>query len=121
MSDSIGTDVKEGLKDLFKGIFAHILQTPKTVVKEATQQVTGVEDSEEKKQSNELQANARVQELEAEMRRISEEKKQMTGPEIGSKEQIETNDDLKGNKVEAPDEASRQAVGKAEQGRNFKG
>ena len=122
--DSILGQVGDSLKDLGKDVVKQITGTPTEIVKTVKQQTVGKTDSPEeqaKKQKTGAEEMARRAQIEAEIQRIAKQREQLTGPEISSLKTEENPDGLEIKKTQQIDEASRQAVGRAEQGRNFKG
>ncbi len=120
MSD--GDSVSGALKDLGREAVKQIASIPKSLLTGAANQVTKP-DSEEKeaeKIAEKAATHARIQQIEAEMAAIRAQNEKKTGPEIVSER--EKMEEMQ-NQQQKPqlDEASRQAIGKAEQGRNFKG
>lgn len=118
MADSIaGT-----LKDLGKETLKQTFNVPKTLAKGAFQQTVKTNSEEEaaKKLAEQAVTHNRIQQIEAEMAQIRAQNEKRTGPEIQKSEEqkLEAQQQSQGKNL---DEASRQAVGRAEQGRNFKG
>jgi len=120
MSD--GDSVGGVLKDLAKETVKQVANVPKGLALSATSQIIN-QDSEEKeaeKKAQKAMTFQRIKEIEAEIARIRSQNERKTGPEvISQKEASEVASDAK--KPKKPDEASRQAIGRAEQGRNYKG
>lgn len=119
MSD--GDSVATGLKDLSRETVKQIKSVPKSIVLGAKGQMLNkdTEEEEERKKKEMAQTHARIKEIEAEMAAIRAQNEQKRGPEVLSeKEKLEA---VQAPKQKRMDEASRQAVGRAEQGRNFKG
>lgn len=120
--DSIIGAVADTVKDLGKDTLKQIVTTPGSVAKGAGTQVLNRNTPEEeaKKARQKAEEFARIREIEAEMAQIRQQSDQKNGPQVEKTEEkkIETLQNQSGSKI---DEASRQAVGKAEQGRNFKG
>lgn len=123
--DSILGQVGDTLKDLGKDVLKQFTGAPTEIVKTVTQQTVGKTDSPEeaaKKQQTGIEEMSRLSQIEAEIAQIAKKREQLTGPEIPSSKTQQNEDELN-TKQKGPqiDEASRQAVGRAEQGRNFKG
>lgn len=119
MSD--GDSVSGGLKDLGKETGKQVASFPKTFIKAAITQVVNrnSEEEEARKQAEKIATHHRIQAIEAEMSQIRAQSEQKEGPSTQpAKQELSTLDTKQKTKQ---DEASRQAVGKAEQGRNFKG
>ena len=123
--DSILGQVGDTLKDIGKDVVKQFTGAPTEIVKTVTQQTVGKTDSPEeaaKKQQTGIEEMARRSQIEAEISQISKQRGQLTGPVIPSSNTERSGNELstqqKGQQV---DEASRQAVGRTEQGRNFKG
>lgn len=109
------------LKNLGKETGKQMANFPKNFIRGAVSQVTSKASSEDeaKKKAEMVATHQRIQALEAEMAQIRAQSEQKEGPQIlQTKRDLET---LKIGKSLKRDEASRQAAGKAEQGRNFKG
>lgn len=120
MSD--GDSVTGGLKDLGRETVKQIASVPKSLLTGAASQVVNSDSGEEeaKKKAEKALTFQRVKEIEAEMRQIAAENSKKEGPDV--KLQKENHTELQKKEMQKkPDEASRQAVGRAEQGRNFKG
>jgi hypothetical protein len=120
MSD--GDSVSGALADLGKEAVKQIVNVPKGFAAGAASQVL-TQDSEEKearKKAEKMATFYRIKEIEAEIAAIHAQNEQKKGPEVlTEKEKTElVQQQQPGKKM---DEASRQAVGRAEQGRNFKG
>ena len=120
MSD--GDSVSGALADLGKEAVKQIVNVPKSFATGAAAQVLK-QDSEEKeaqKKAEKMATHYRIREIEAEIEAIRMHNAQKKGPEVlTEKEKTElVQQQQPGKKM---DEASRQAVGRAEQGRNFKG
>lgn len=122
--DSILGSVADAGKDLFKEVVNQVVGNGPAAAKSATQQVAGFDskDDEEKKKAEQMATFQRIKAIEAEMAKIGSQQ-QNSGPEIQKKEvQADENSlDKLGETKSQMDEATRQAVGKTEQGRNFKG
>ncbi len=120
MSD--GDSVSGALADLGKETVKQIVQIPKNLASSAASQVL-TQDSEEKeaqKKAEQIANFQRVKEIEAEIEKIRVENEKKKGPEVlTEKEKMEAVQQQSSS--QPMDEASRQAVGRAEQGRNFKG
>lgn len=124
-SDSILGQVGDTLKDIGKDVVKQFTTAPTEIAKTVKQQTIGKEEAPEdlaKKQQAGIAEIARRAQIEAEIAQISKQKEQLKGPEIPSLKTEQDGDGLntqqKGQQI---DEASRQAVGRSEQGRNFKG
>lgn len=124
MSDgnSIAGGITDAIKDLGKEVVKQVVGTGTSSIKTATSQVTGgnSQEQEAEKKAEQLKTFQRVKEVEAEMRQIAAQSAQKTGPEIPKSEKQSLSEPTN-NQTQTVDEASRQAVGRAEQGRNFKG
>jgi hypothetical protein len=120
MSD--GDSVSGILKDLAKETVKQVVKTPITIAKGVTSQAIG-QDSEEKearKKQEKAETHQRIQAIEAEIAQIRAANDKKTGPEVVKSSEAQQ-DNSSGPKVKKMVEASRQALGRAEQGRNFKG
>lgn len=117
MSDSIGN----ALKDLAKETVKQTVKTPFSIVKGIPGQLAGAESEEEKarKKLEQITTHQRVKEIEREMAQIREGKQQKE--EANNTSYRKALQEMASKKPKKMDEASRQAVGRAEQGRNFKG
>lgn len=111
------------LKDLGKETVKQIASVPKTLVTGAASQVvnTDSEEIEAKKKAEKVATYGRIQAIEAEIRQLATQRSQKQGPEIPKSDNQQINESGDAEKVKKVDEASRQALGRAEQGRNFKG
>lgn len=120
--DSIIGAVTDTVKDLGKETLKQIVGTPGSVAKGAGGQILNKDNPEEEAKKAQLKAEefARIRAIEAEMAQIRQQNDQKNGPQVEKTEdkKIEALQKQNGPKI---DEASRQAVGRAEQGRNFKG
>ncbi|MDO8269523.1 MAG: hypothetical protein Q7T54_02525 [Candidatus Levybacteria bacterium] len=121
MSD--GNSIGGALADLAKETVKQVATTPLDIAKEAGQQIVGHNSEEEelKKRAEKMATFQRIKQIEAEMaqiRNIEEQKNQTQTKSITTPSHLEKFGQSKTKKI---DEASRQAVGRAEQGRNFKG
>ena len=117
-----GDSIKGGLQDLGRETVKQIASVPKGIVASAAGQVLkhDTEEREKEKRIEKAATHARIKELEAEIQAIRAQNEQKKGPEvIAPHEKMEETQDGKPKKK--LDEASRQAIGRAEQGRNFKG
>ncbi len=109
------------LSDLAKETVKQVVSAPLTIAKGIPGQVVN-RDSEEiaaKKKAEKVATFHRIKEIEAEMSQIrtqNQQKEQATTPSY--KKTLESIASRGHKKL---DEASRQAIGKSEQGRNFKG
>ena len=74
-----------------------------------------------KKKQDQIITFNRIKQIEAEMAQIRQAEARKTGPQIALKPQSSVAAEDADGKPKVIDEASRQAVGRAEQGRNFKG
>lgn len=120
MSDSIGG----AFKDLARETVKQVSKTPASFARSAASQIVASNESEEQaklKQADKAMAHQRIKEIEAEMARIRNQSEQKQAQESGPayKNTLEKIASRGGKKK--MDELSRQAVGRAEQGRNFKG
>ena len=121
MSD--GDSVSGQLKDLGKEAGKQILSVPKTIAQGVKGQVLN-QDSQEKEAKKKQEKAAtyyRIREIEAEIAAIRRENEKKQGPEVIKSSETSQSSDKPNKKAKSLDEASRQAVGRAEQGRNFKG
>ena len=125
--DSIASGIVDSAKDFGKGMVSEVINSAGAAVKSAGAQVTGAKTAEEEaKEKMAKQATFnRIKEIEAEMAQIrysSEQKNNSHGPAITPRTvTITESEDSNPQRTSKIDESSRQAVGKAEQGRNFKG
>jgi len=121
--DSIAGAVADSAKDFGKSLVSEIVSSTTSSVKTATSQIAGAKSSEEeaKEKADKIATFNRIKQIEAEMAQIRQAEAQKKGPQISQKLQSSVNISDQEDKPKALDEASRQAIGKAEQGRNFKG
>lgn len=122
--DSIFGAVADAGKDLVKETFKQVVGASGASLKSATQQVAGFTSEEEelKKKAEQAATFQRVKAIEAEMAQIAQQNAQKNGPEEVQRTEAKEEDGPNTSNTQHPmDEASRQAVGRAEQGRNFKG
>ena len=121
MSD--GDSIYGQLTDLAKETTKQVLNVPKSIVKGIGTQTVGQDSVEKEAKKNQEKALTyhRIKEIEAEIARIRAENDKKTGPEVVKSSEAQSQGDSSGNKPKKLDEASRQALGRAEQGRNFKG
>jgi Zn-dependent M16 (insulinase) family peptidase len=120
MSDSIGG----AFKDLARETVKQVSKTPVSFAKSAASQIVGSNESEEQrklKQAEKAMTHQRIKEIEAEMAHIRNQNEQKRSQEDGSTYKNTLEKIASKGKLKKMDEQSRQAVGKAEQGRNFKG
>lgn len=120
MSD--GDSVGGILKDLARETVKQLIKTPVTIAKGVGTQAIG-QDSEEKearKKQEKAETYQRIKAIEAEIAQIRAANEKKTGPEVVKSSETQQ-DNANGPKIKKIDEASRQALGRAEQGRNFKG
>lgn len=120
MSD--GDSVSGQLTDLAKETTKQVLNVPKSIVKGIGTQSVGQDSAEKeaKKKQEKMLTHHRIKEIEAEIAKIRAENEKKHGPEVVS--QKEASEKVsESQKPKQIDEASRQALGRAEQGRNFKG
>lgn len=126
-SPSILGSVADTGKDVVKELGSQTTKAAASIVKGAFQQVVGTKSEEEiaKEQADKLATHQRIKKIEAEIAQIraqrSQEQSQMEQVRLTSSDQSTGSDDLKTSEKKQMDEASRQAVGKAELGRGFKG
>ncbi len=122
MSDSILSSVIDSLKDLGRDIFHQAAGSAKDAVTSTPTQIVGgiTDEKEAEKEAEKIATQQGIQKIEAEMNQIRAENQKKTGPEIPKTEE-EKIEEAKKENPQMIDEASRQAMGKAEQGRNFKG
>lgn len=125
MSDSsIAKQVGENIQDLGKDAGKKAVSTLSSFGKVTVAQIKGVSDNpeqEEEKKRQKVATFQRVKQIEAEMRQIASKNQQKIGPEIAQTDKNNSTELQTKNKELTIDEASRQAIGRAEQGRNFKG
>ena len=121
--DSIAGAVADTAKDFGKGLVSEIISSATSAVKGAGQQITGAktEEDEAKEKQDKIITFNRIKQIEAEMEQIRQAQERKTGPQITQKSQSAVEFEDSDGKPKVLDEASRQAVGRAEQGRNFKG
>lgn len=127
MSDngSIIGSVTEGLKDIGKDALKQVFSAPSDTAKAALQQTVGKNESPEeelKKKQEQAKAHARMMEIDAEIQQIRQQNEQKrmqeaTQQQGAPQQKLQTLQEQQ----KTQDEASRQAVGKSEQGRNYKG
>lgn len=130
MSDSISGGVSDQVKDLGIEAKKSAVETisPKNIFKSVLDQLKGSPKQEtpedlEKQKKAETLAQKRIREIDEEIRRIAEERKKLTGPEIpGSKNESNTNEDLMQNTGQPkPNLQVTLAQTKGETGRGAKG
>ncbi len=127
MSDgdsSILGSVADAGKDFVKETVNQVAGSASSSLKTVTQQVAGYtsEENEMKKKAQQAATFQRIKAIEAEMAQIASQNAQKKGPDIVQKTVLdEENGPSTTNSRPKIDEASRQALGRAEQGRNFKG
>lgn len=120
---SNGDSIGGILTDLAKETVKQTAAAPFSIVKGMGQQIVGHVETEEeklKKQAEKQMTFQRIQQIEAEMAHLRQADQQKKGPEMHSQPTGKT-ENIPSGKHKTIDEASRQAVGRAEQGRNFKG
>lgn len=120
-----GNSVSGTLADLAKETVKQAVKMPVSIAKGAGQQIVGKDSEEEeaRKRAEKTATFNRIKAIEAEMvqiRRIEEQKQQQRQQQQVSTPSQRTTFETNANGKKL-DEASRQAVGRAEQGRNFKG
>ena len=120
MSD--GDSIGGVLKDLAKETVKQVVNVPKSIASGAVSQVLkqDSEENEVKKQQEKVVTFQRIKALEAEIAQIRNASQHKKESETLSSNKSAT-DNTTSTKTKTIDEASRQAVGRAEQGRNFKG
>lgn len=120
--DSIFGNVADSLKDLGKDVVKQLANTPESLVTSTKDQLTRRDSDEEeaRKKAEKMQTFQRVRSIEAEIAQIAAQNEKKTGPQI-PQEQGKDELQIQTQNQKPLDEASRQAVGRAEQGRNFKG
>lgn len=120
MSD--GDSVAGALKDLGRETIKQIAQVPKGIVTGASGQILtkDTEEREAEKKAEKMATFQRIKEIEAEMAAIRSQNEQKKGPQT-PQSAVEQQEIKSSGPKKTIDEASRQAVGRAEQGRNFKG
>lgn len=120
MSD--GNSITGSLKDLAKETVKQVVSTPLSIAKGVPGQIVGTDSEEEqaRKKAEKMAVHMRIKEIEAEMAQIrsAETRNRQAQSPAATQPSVE---ELHTKKEQKVDEASRQAVGKAEQGRNFKG
>lgn len=119
MSD--GNSIGGALSDLAKETVKQVANAPITIVKGIPGQVVS-RDSEEttaKKKAEKVATFRRIKEIEVEMSQIRTQNQQKEHASTPAYKKTLESIASRGNKK--LDEASRQAIGKSEQGRNFKG
>ena len=125
MSDgnSIAGAIADTAKDFTASLVSEVVTSTNATVKSAGQQLSGskTEEEEAKEKIDKVNTFNRIKQIEAEMEQIRQAKSGNTGPQITTNAQTTAPDDDQNGKPKTIDEASRQAVGRAEQGRNFKG
>lgn len=121
--DSIAGAVADSAKDFGKGLVSEVINSATATVKNVSQQLVGAKTEEEelKKKQDQIITFNRIKQIEAEMAQIRQAEARKTGPQIALKPQSSVAAEDADGKPKVIDEASRQAVGRAEQGRNFKG
>lgn len=121
--DSIAGAVADSAKDFGKGLVSEVINSATASVKNVSQQLVGAKTEEEelKKKQDQIITFNRIKQIEAEMAQIRQAEARKTGPQIALKPQSSVATEDANGKPKVIDEASRQAVGRAEQGRNFKG
>lgn len=122
MSDSVLGSVADAGKDFIKEVAAQVTSNTSQAAQSAASQVGGfpTEEEELKKRQNQIATQQRIQAIQQEINAISMQKKELTGPEITASKSSAP-DEVNQEQKKQIDEASRQALGRAEQGRNFKG
>jgi hypothetical protein len=111
-----------GLKNIIEGTVDQIVAIPKDIAQGAIDQLKPAQSPEaiEAERQEKMKVHIGIQAANAEIAQIIAQNQQKSGPEvITSQEQSQLATQQKTEKK--MDEASRQAVGRAEQGRNFKG
>jgi hypothetical protein len=122
--DSIGGAIADSLKDLGKETGKQLVSSAASFGKASITQIKGATTDEKKaeEEKRKFETFQRVKEIEAEMKQIASQNAQKKGPEIiDAKTQSAQESDLQSKKEKKIDEALRQTLGRAEQGRNFKG
>ncbi len=121
--DSIAGAVADSAKDFGKGLVSEVINSATASVKNVSQQLVGAKTEEEelKKKQDQIITFNRIKQIEAEMAQIRQQEARKKGPQIIQKQQSAVEFEDSDGKPKILDEASRQAVGRAEQGRNFKG
>lgn len=122
--DSILGAVADAGKDFVKETVKQVVGSGAASAKTATQQVAGYtsNEDEEKKKASQIATFQRIKAIEAEMAEIGKQNEKKTGPALSNPQTQQGQEKASDGKPESTlDEASRQAVGRAEQGRNFKG
>lgn len=120
MSD--GDSVGGVLKDLAKETVKQVIKTPITIAKGVGSQVVGLDSEEKEAQKKQEKAvtHQRIKAIEEEIEQIRAQNQRKQGPEIKTSSEV-AQEEQTAARNKPIDEASRQAVGRAEQGRNFKG
>lgn len=126
MSDgdsSILGAVADAGKDFVKEAVKQVAGSATGSLKTATQQVAGYtsEEDELKRRAEKVATFQRIKAIEAEMTQIASQNSQKKGPEIVTSDSQNKQEMSNHAPQTQLDEASRQAIGRAEQGRNFKG
>jgi hypothetical protein len=123
--DSILGAVADAGKDFVKEVGKQVVGSGAAAGKAVVSQVAGAKTDEQEaaKKAEQVATFNRIKQIEAEMAQIRQGEEQKKGPQITPKAPTDSNKalDTLGKPQNQIDEASRQAVGKAEQGRNFKG
>jgi len=121
--DSIAGAVADTAKDFGKSLVSEIVTSATSTVKTATSQIAGAKTPEEeaKEKADKIATFNRIKQIEAEMAEIRRQEERKKGPQMAPKQQSAVQMEDADGKPKVLDEASRQAVGRAEQGRNFKG
>lgn len=126
MSDgdsSILGAVADAGKDFVREAVEQVTVSATGSLKSAAQQVAGYtpQEDEAKKKAQQMATFQRIKAIESEMAQIATHNSQKKGPEI-AKSGLQKAEEFEEHAPKAQiDEASRQALGRAEQGRNFKG
>ncbi len=123
-SSSIPGAVAESLKDVGTEGIKQTKNIGISFVKTAVSQITGTTktpEEEAKEKTNQMVTHQRIQQIEAEMAQIRQHEEQKKGPQFQNSQTQQSENVSREKNQTKINEASRQAVGKAEQGRNFKG
>lgn len=122
--DSIIGAVADAGKDFVRETVKQAIGNTSASLKSATQQVAGFTstDDEIKKKTEQAATFQRIKAIEAEMAQIARQNAQKKGPDVTQHKTAKEESGPSTTNTQHPmNEASRQAVGRAEQGRNFKG
>lgn len=119
MSDSISGNLTDLATETTKQVVNLPVSIIKGIIPQAVEKDT--EEEEARKRTEKIMTFNRIKEIEAEMERLRREDEKKTGPEVKTSQERSSENTQQQPGRKQIDEASRQAVGRAEQGRNFKG